>query len=66
MTEPDLNTLMTTEEVAEYLHIHPQVVSKWAKEGRIPAVKVGKYWRVRWRDLEAWYVAQLPVKAQAI
>ena len=25
-----------------------------------PAAKIGKYWRIRWQDLQAWYEAQLP------
>ena len=65
MAEMDPNTLMTTDEVADYLHVHPQVVSKWAKEGRIPAAKIGKYWRIRWQDLQAWYDAQLPAQRTA-
>jgi excisionase family DNA binding protein len=31
------NEILTTKQVAEYLHIHPLTVHRYAREGRIPA-----------------------------
>jgi excisionase family DNA binding protein len=44
--------LMTIREVAEVLRVRPETLSRWAREGRLPAVKVGKEWRVRLADME--------------
>ncbi|MCX5714141.1 MAG: helix-turn-helix domain-containing protein, partial [Candidatus Omnitrophica bacterium] len=37
--------IMTTKEVAEYLGIHPLTVHKYARQGKIPAFKIGTDWR---------------------
>ena len=46
--------LMTVEEVAEYLRVKPSTVYKWAKEGKIPAAKVGWLWRFEREQIETW------------
>ena len=38
-------------EVAEYLGLHPQTVWKLHKEGRIPAVKIGRSLRFCLKDV---------------
>lgn len=45
---------MTVEQVAEYLQLHVQTVSRMAQRGELPAVKVGRHWRFRkdWLDAE--------------
>ena len=40
--------IMTSKEVAQYLSIHPLTVHKYAREGKIPAFKIGTDWRVKW------------------
>jgi len=42
----DLRTL-TVEDVAEVLGVRPEAVRIWAREGRLPAYKVGKRLRFR-------------------
>ncbi len=37
--------LMTIDEVAEYLEVHPDTVRRRARDGEIPAAKIGKQWR---------------------
>jgi excisionase family DNA binding protein len=49
---PSSADLMTIREVAEVLRVRPETLSRWAREGRLPAVKVGKEWRVRLADME--------------
>jgi excisionase family DNA binding protein len=39
--------LMTVEEVAKYLQLNPQTVSRMAQRGELPAAKVGRHWRFR-------------------
>lgn len=38
---------MTTEEVAAYLRVDVQTVRRWCSTGVIPALRVGKLYRVR-------------------
>gem|GEM_PF-2214148 len=40
-----LDRLWTVEEVAEYLRLKPATIRRMAREGKIPAIKVGKSWR---------------------
>ncbi len=37
--------LLTTKELAEYLKLTEVTIYKYAKEGKIPGVKVGSRWR---------------------
>ena len=46
--------IMTAKEVAEYLHIHPLTVHKYAREGKIPAFKIGTDWRFHKKYIERW------------
>jgi excisionase family DNA binding protein len=48
------NRLLTAEEAAQYLGLHPETVRKMAREQRIPRVKVGRFWRFRPLDLDDW------------
>ena len=51
-------TFLTTEEVLDYLQVNLRTVYRLIKAGRIPAVRVGRQWRFRKRDLDAWLEAQ--------
>src|SRR5438477_5320496 len=51
-------TFLTTEEVLEYLQVNLRTVYRLIKAGRIPAVRVGRQWRFRKRDLDAWLESQ--------
>jgi excisionase family DNA binding protein len=46
--------ILTTKEVAEYLKIHPLTVMKHAREGRIPAFRIGTDWRFHKKHIERW------------
>ncbi len=37
--------IMTTREVANYFKLHEITVCKYAKEGKIPAIRMGRVWR---------------------
>ena len=52
------DTFLTTEEVLDYLQVNLRTVYRLIKAGRIPAVRVGRQWRFRKRDLDAWLEAQ--------
>ena len=51
-------TFLTTEEVLEYLQINLRTVYRLIKAGKIPAVRVGRQWRFRKRDIDAWLDSQ--------
>ncbi len=46
--------IMTAKEVAAYLNIHPLTVHRYAREGKIPAFKIGTDWRFHKKYLERW------------
>jgi len=45
---------MAAKEVAEFLDLHLLTVHKLAREGRLPAFKVGRDWRFRRSSIEDW------------
>ncbi len=49
---------LTTEEVLEYLQVNLRTVYRLIKAGKIPAVRVGRQWRFRKRDIDAWLDGQ--------
>jgi excisionase family DNA binding protein len=59
-------TFLTTEEVLEYLQVNLRTVYRLIKAGKIPAVRVGRQWRFRKRDIDAWLDSQRPRAAARI
>ena len=49
--------LLTPEQVAERLQVVERTVYRWLNEGRLEGVKLGRLWRVREDDLEAFLQA---------
>ncbi len=47
-------SIMTVNELAKYLRLHEQTVYKMAKEGRLPAYKVGSRWRFKKDTIDSW------------
>ncbi|WP_414632596.1 helix-turn-helix domain-containing protein [Clostridium sp. UBA5119] len=45
------NEIMTVSEVAEYFKISEVTTYKLVQEGKIPAFKIGRHWRVKRSDL---------------
>lgn len=45
--------LVTVAEIAEILKLNQQTVRNWMDLGSLPAIRVGRRVRVRWRDVEA-------------
>jgi excisionase family DNA binding protein len=55
---PTDESFLTTEEVLEYLNVNLRTVYRLIKAGSIPAVRVGRQWRFRKRDLDTWLESQ--------
>ena len=48
----DNNQLFTPEQVAERLQVTRRTVYQWINDGKLPALKVGRGWRIRESDLD--------------
>jgi excisionase family DNA binding protein len=46
--------LLTADEVARELGLRPTTIYQWCREGRLPAIKLGKEWRIRRAALDAF------------
>ena len=44
--------IFNIKEVSDYLKIPVSTVYKLAQDGRVPAIKVGKHWRFKKKELE--------------
>jgi excisionase family DNA binding protein len=53
------SAVMTSMEAAEYLKMHVKTVCRLAKEGKIPAKKVGSEWRFLKNVLDKWLAEEL-------
>ena len=58
--------VMTTEEAAEYLGIHPETLRDKVRARIVPAAKVARQWRFRKVDLDDWLArgGELMIKQQ--
>lgn len=57
-------TLMTVKQVADYLQLKESTIYAWAQDGKIPAIKIGRTWRFRQVDLDAWLERHLKEETQ--
>jgi len=46
--------IMTTKEIAKYLKFHEITVLKYAREGKIPATRIGRVWRFDKEVIDKW------------
>ena len=50
--------LLDTVEAAAVMKIHPKTLQKLARRGNIHGIRVGKLWRFRSSDIQAWIASQ--------
>jgi excisionase family DNA binding protein len=50
--------MLTPDEVADFLKVDVQTVWRWCRQGTLPAVKLGKYWRISRSKLDAHLEAE--------
>lgn len=56
---PGEKKLATPEELADYLGVPRATLSQWRYKGTGPkTIKVGRFRRYRWSDVEAWLERQ--------
>ena len=58
MAEQSNEKYISMKEVCEYLSVQRQTVLNWIAQKNFPAVKVGKFWRFKLSEIEAWIKAQ--------
>lgn len=54
----DDNEIMTINQVAEYLQISTITTYRLVQEGKIPAFKIGRSWRIKREDLHEFIEKQ--------
>jgi excisionase family DNA binding protein len=47
-------TVLTLEEAAEYLKVHPATIYRLLKSRTIPAFKIGSDWRFNQESIQRW------------
>ena len=47
--------VLTVDEVARYLRVHPMTVQRWCRTGELPAAKIGRAYRIKKTELDAWW-----------
>ena len=58
--------LFSVEDTAERLGVSKWTITDWIKAGRLNGTKIGKFWRVREGDLEAFIANPPPLKRVAL
>ena len=46
--------VVDSEEAARFLNINPKTLQKMARNGDVPAYRIGKLWKFRISDLDGW------------
>ena len=52
--ERGFEPLLSTEEAAAHLRLHPKTLQRMARHGEVPSIRIGKYWHFRLSVLDAW------------
>src|SRR5262245_42661358 len=52
--------VLTVDEVARYLRVHPMTVQRWCRTGELPAAKIGRAYRIKKGDLDEWWAQHTP------
>jgi excisionase family DNA binding protein len=50
--------LLDDKQAGEMLGLHPKTLQRLARQGEIPAIRIGRYWRFRASSLNAWIELQ--------
>jgi excisionase family DNA binding protein len=49
-----MQDVLTLEEVADYLRVHPTTIYRLLKKHKIPAFKIGSEWRFNIASIDRW------------
>lgn len=45
---------VSTKDIAEHLSVTKDTIHKWIKSGKIPCSRVGKLWKFKKSEVDAW------------
>ena len=57
--KPSFEPLLSVEEAAKLLCVHPKTLQALARTGAVPCLRMGKYWRFRASALDEWVRNQI-------
>ena len=57
---------LTTEEVLAYLNVTPRTIYRLIRTGELPAIRIGRQWRFRRSDLDAFLDRQRAVSVSTV
>ncbi|OFV95686.1 MAG: hypothetical protein A3H28_15510 [Acidobacteria bacterium RIFCSPLOWO2_02_FULL_61_28] len=55
----EFEPLIDSAKAAGLLGIHEKTLQRMARDGRVPAIRIGKFWRFRKTDLNAWVQSEV-------
>ena len=53
-SQDEIDSILTVQGVAEYLHLHRQTVYGLLKRKQLPAFKIGSAWRFNRESIDRW------------
>lgn len=57
---------LSVEEIAVHLGVSRETIYRWAEKGKIPAHKVGRQWKFKVSDVDAWVLQGLAAEGSTI
>ncbi len=54
MADNNPGSILTVDEISDYLKIPRSTIYKLVREGKIPAQKIGRHWRFRKETIDRW------------
>lgn len=64
MTKKQADTVMTIEDLAQYLKLSKSTLYKLCQEGKVPGQKVGRHWRFHKAVIDRWLGEERELKTQ--
>ena len=61
-----MDQYLTPADVATALKVHQETVLRWARAGNLAGAKLGKLWRFRRADVDAFVQRQQPAQSDAL
>ena len=58
-TIPALKSMMTMQEVAEYLRVTRSTIHRLLKRNQIPAFRIGRHWRFNVEEINNWCASRV-------
>jgi excisionase family DNA binding protein len=63
--DPNFEPVLNTDEAAALLQIHPKTLQRMARQGIVPAFRIGDLWRFRASSLDQWLRSGLCSKSHS-